>query len=166
MPGKTLFIDYDKCIGCETCESVCRFLYELPRIHMVRIAGGIMAPLYCQHCDNPKCRNVCKKGAITRREDGTVALEAMLCAGCEDKPCLVACPYGAIFTTGHHVLKCDMCARRRERGLAPACVEMCPCEAIVLVDREELESLETEASRKAFQRVLDHVRPKVEKPAS
>ena len=164
--GKTLFIDYSKCIGCETCEYVCRFVGDMPRIHMIRAASGFMAPLYCRHCAEPNCAKVCKRGAIVRDVDGAMVLDPMLCRGCESRQCMLACPYMAIFETdkGVTVVKCDLCAARRQRGLEPACAAMCPCGAIEYVDRATAETLPDEAARAAEQRVLDFVKPPKTKP--
>jgi Fe-S-cluster-containing dehydrogenase component len=160
--SKTLFIDYSKCIGCETCESVCRFVNETPRIHMTRTCDGIMAPLYCRHCEDPKCVQVCSRAALARDRDGAVVLQPMLCRGCETKSCVLACPFGAMFVThtGVGLRKCDLCAGRRALGLTPACVEMCPCAAIVYVERGMIESLTTKESQEALERVITHIRPK------
>ena len=159
---KTLFIDYSRCIGCETCESVCRFVNETARIHMTRTCDGIMVPLYCRHCEDPRCVKVCSRGALARDRDGAVVLQPMLCRGCETRNCVLACSYGAMFvtTTGVGMRKCDLCAGRRALGLAPACVEMCPCAAIVYVDRDEIEALTTDQSKEALERVLAHIRPR------
>jgi Fe-S-cluster-containing dehydrogenase component len=161
-PRKTLFIDYSKCIGCETCEAVCRFVNETPRIHMTRTCEGVSAPLYCRHCEDPACVKVCSRGALAKDRDGAVVLQPMLCRGCETRNCVLACPYGAMFitNTGVGLRKCDLCAGRRALGLPPACVEMCPCAAIVYVDRATIESLETEAAREALARITAHIRPK------
>lgn len=159
---KTLFIDYSKCIGCETCEAVCRFLNDTPRIAMSRTIEGEIVPLYCQHCEKAACQRVCKRGAISRDSQGAILHDAMKCRGCETKDCLVACPYAAFFATckGVAVAKCDLCKKRRAEGLTPACIEMCPCDAIKYIDRSEIDELKTEASEKAFKRVMAHIRPK------
>ncbi len=159
---KTLFVDYSKCIGCETCEAVCRFLHDTPRIAMSRTIEGEIVPLYCQHCENAACQRVCKRGAISRDSCGAVLHDPMRCRGCETKDCLIACPYAAFFATckGVAVAKCDLCKKRRAEGVLPACVEMCPCDAIKYVDRENITSLKTSASEEAFKRVMAHIRPK------
>jgi Fe-S-cluster-containing dehydrogenase component len=159
---KTLCIDYSRCIGCETCEAVCRFVNENPRIHMTRTCDGIMAPLYCRHCEDPKCAKVCARGALVRDREGAVVLQPMLCRGCETRNCVLACPYGAMFVTptGVGLRKCDLCAGRRALDLPPACVEMCPCGAILYVDREEIEGLTTDQAREAHERVMAHLRPR------
>ena len=164
---KTLFIDYSKCIGCETCEAVCGFVHDTPRIHMTRTQDGVMVPLYCRHCDRPHCAKVCKRGALVKDKDGAVILQPMLCRGCETRQCLLACPYSALFAThkGVMVTKCDMCAGRRLVGMGPACVEMCPCEAIMLVDRKDLPKYETKKAMAALDKVLKHIRPSLGKDA-
>lgn len=158
---KTLYIDYAKCIGCETCEAVCRFIYERPRIHMTCTAEGIAAPLYCRHCENPKCANACPRGALTKDAEGAVILQQLLCRGCETRNCVIACPYSAMLLTetGVTVTKCDLCITRRAVGLGPACVETCPAEAILYVQRGRLAELVTPEAAEAEKRVLAHVRP-------
>jgi Fe-S-cluster-containing dehydrogenase component len=156
-----LFIDYSRCIGCETCESACRFIHGTPRINMTRTVGGIMAPVYCRHCENAACVKACPRGALQRGADGTVLLNPVLCPGCETKNCVVACPFGGIFCTGLEdaVAKCDLCQRRRAVGMAPACAEMCPCGAIHLASRAEALALSTPEYEAAHKKVMDHVRP-------
>ncbi len=159
--GKTLFVDYNKCIGCEACEAVCKFLYSNPRIVMLRSNTGMVRPLYCMHCEPAFCMRACPQGALSRDSDGAVILDHMRCRGCLTMNCLLACPYAAFFSTGKSVLvdKCDLCKSRRKHGLGPACVEMCPCGAIKLVRREDLNSLKTEEWEKTYRQVLEFVRP-------
>jgi Fe-S-cluster-containing dehydrogenase component len=159
--GSRLFIDYSKCIGCETCEAVCKFTHGMPRIHMTRTREGLMVPLYCQHCDKPACVRACPHGALEKDEQGAVLQNLDVCATCTSKDCLDACPFGAVFCTGTatSVLKCDMCAERRSRGLGPACVAMCPCEAILHVDRDRAKTLQTPEAAQAFKRVIEHIKP-------
>jgi Fe-S-cluster-containing dehydrogenase component len=108
---------------------------------------------------------VCNRGALMRDRDGAVVLQPLLCRGCETRNCILACPYAAFFATdlGVTVQKCDLCASRRDVGLEPACVEMCPCEAIMLVDRDTVPDMETEESRRAYERVMAHIRPPARK---
>ena len=161
--GKRLFIDYSKCIGCTTCEAVCKFTYGLPRIHMTRTCDGVEVPLYCQHCEKPMCMKVCPYEALYKDGSGAVLQRTWVCEKCDSFACMDACPFGAMFCTGDvmKVLKCDMCRLRREQGMPPACVEMCPTEAIVFVERAEVPKLQTEQATAAFKRVMDHIRPKL-----
>ena len=86
----------------------------------------------------------CPNNAIVS-EDGCVKVLQERCIGC--KSCVVACPYGAMAVvlkevpptadslfkrpqTKAQALKCDLC-RHREAG--PACVEVCPTQALRLV---------------------------------
>src|SRR5262249_8245687 len=50
--------------------------------------------------------------------------------------CIAACPYDAIFINpeDHSAEKCNFCAQRIDIGLEPACVVVCPVEAIVVGD--------------------------------
>lgn len=159
---RTLYVDYSKCIGCETCEMVCKFLYTQPRIVLVRTVEGEMVPLYCRHCESPHCAKVCKQGSLSKDQDGAVILDIMQCRGCESRNCILGCPYGGMLATGEGigVAKCDLCASRRKHGELPACVEMCPCGAILFVERDKIPELITEESRMAEERVLAHIRPK------
>lgn len=158
---RILYIDYDKCIGCETCEAVCKFLYKQPRIIMVRTPVGEMAPLYCRNCSTPLCVKSCKPGALTVDQDGRVLLNPMLCRGCETMSCVAACPFGGIYATGEGVgvTKCNLCQERRKQGMLPACMEMCPCGAIEFTEREKIPKHLSDASKAAQKRVMAHVNP-------
>ena len=158
-----LFIDYSRCIGCESCESACRFVHGQPRINMTRTVGGIMAPVYCRHCESASCVKGCTRGALMKSRDGTVLLNPVLCAGCETKNCILACPFGGIFCTGldDAVAKCDLCQHRQAMGMAPACVEICPCGAMHFVTRGTAQGLATGEYEAAHKKVMEHVRPVV-----
>ena len=49
---------------------------------------------------------------------------------------MAACPYDAIFINSqdHSAEKCNFCAHRIDAGLEPACVVVCPVEAIIVGD--------------------------------
>jgi formate-dependent nitrite reductase membrane component NrfD/ferredoxin len=69
-----------------------------------------------------------------RRPDGIVDFDKNICIGC--KACIAACPYDAIFINpeDHSAEKCNFCAQRLDVGLEPACVVVCPAEAILVGD--------------------------------
>jgi ferredoxin/formate-dependent nitrite reductase membrane component NrfD len=69
-----------------------------------------------------------------RRPDGIVDFDKRVCIGC--KACIAACPYDAIFINpdDHSAEKCNLCAHRLEVGLEPACVVVCPTEALLVGD--------------------------------
>ena len=68
------------------------------------------------------------------RADGIVDFDKRICIGC--KACIAACPYDAIFINpeDHAAEKCNFCAHRIDIGLEPACVVVCPTEAIIVGD--------------------------------
>ncbi len=110
------------------------------------------APVMCQHCANPPCVDVCPTGASFRRADGIVLVDRHACIGC--RYCIVACPFKARSfvhepLTGQNpdvprgkgcVEGCTMCVHRVDRGLAPACVQACPEQAIVFGDLADEQS--------------------------
>jgi molybdopterin-containing oxidoreductase family iron-sulfur binding subunit len=108
-------------------------------------------PILCNHCDNPPCARVCPTQATWKREDGIVMMDWHRCVGC--RYCAAACPYGsrsfnfddprprirhatAEFPTRTKgvVEKCTFCEERLAAGRPPACVEICPEQAMVFGD--------------------------------
>ena len=59
------------------------------------------------------------------------------CIGC--KSCMQACPYDALYIDPetHTAAKCNYCAHRIDIGLEPACVNVCPEQAIISGDMED-----------------------------
>jgi Fe-S-cluster-containing dehydrogenase component len=76
-----------------------------------------------------------------RRPDGIVDFDKSVCIGC--KACIAACPYDAIFINpdDHSAEKCNFCAHRIDVGLQPACVVVCPTQAIIVGDVSSLNDL-------------------------
>jgi formate-dependent nitrite reductase membrane component NrfD/ferredoxin len=75
-----------------------------------------------------------------KRADGIVDFDKSICIGC--KACMAACPYDAIFINpeDHSAEKCNFCAHRIDMGLEPACVVVCPTQAILVGDMNDTES--------------------------
>jgi tetrathionate reductase subunit B len=132
-----LAIDSRKCINCKACNVACRAQNNIPLAHsrnwMNEETRGTFPkllaafePEQCHHCKHPACVRVCPTGASYQRPDGIVAINESDCVGC--RYCMVACPYNARFFREDRgvVEKCDLCAKRIDRGEVPACVETCP----------------------------------------
>ncbi|NPA48228.1 MAG: ferredoxin [Thermococci archaeon] len=140
MAKRVYHVDYNLCIGCETCQSVCSFIHHgKSNIQIYYTVTGIPIPIACRHCERAPCMNVCPAGAIFKDNEGAVIIDTKKCIGC--LMCLAVCPFGVprYDIKLKAVTKCDMCADRRELGMAPACSEMCPAEAIFFGKPEEVE---------------------------
>jgi Fe-S-cluster-containing hydrogenase component 2 len=87
----------------------------------------------CKHCDEPDCMLACPSEAMPLNDRGVVIILEEECDRCG--ACAVACPHDAIFYNElqDRYLKCDLCAGR-EQG--PLCVELCPVQALTLVEAE------------------------------
>ncbi|APF17080.1 4Fe-4S ferredoxin iron-sulfur binding domain-containing protein [Caldithrix abyssi DSM 13497] len=115
----------------------------------------------CMHCDHPACVSACIVGAFTKQENGAVIWDESRCIGC--RYCMVACPFQVPAFEYHKaiepkILKCDFCYdRRTSKGKMPACVEICPTEALTFGKRYELIQVAHERIRKQPERYIDHV---------
>ena len=97
--------------------------------------------IQCMHCDNPACVSACIVGAFSKQENGAIVYNASQCIGC--RYCMVACPFQIPTYEYENALtpevkKCDFCHDRQEQGKLPACVEICPVEALTFGKRREL----------------------------
>ncbi|MBD1577625.1 4Fe-4S dicluster domain-containing protein [Vibrio sp. S11_S32] len=162
--NKFVFADPNLCIGCTTCTIACVIShqedsdYELtakdfvPRLTVIKNVD-VSTPVLCRQCDDAPCAQVCPNNAIIS-EDNHIKVIQERCIGC--KTCVVACPYGAMTVVTNTVekesesslfksekqtsqaLKCDLCAHS-EAG--PACVRVCPTNALRLVTPDDLEQM-------------------------
>jgi Fe-S-cluster-containing dehydrogenase component len=138
-------LDQTRCIGCHACTTACKSENAVPvgvsrtyvksvdvgRFPHVRRAFQVTR---CNQCEDAPCVTACPTAAMYRRADGIVDFDKRICIGC--KACMAACPYDAIFINpeDHSAEKCNFCAHRLEVGLEPACVTVCPTEAILVGD--------------------------------
>jgi len=136
-------IDQTRCIGCHACSTACKSENAVPlgvnRTYVKYVDIGqfpearrAFQVTRCNQCDHPPCVEACPTSAMFRRPDGIVDFDKDICIGC--KACIAACPYDAIFINpdDHSAEKCNFCAHRLEVGLEPACVVVCPTEAILI----------------------------------
>ena len=98
------------------------------------ILRSFFVPKLCNHCKNAPCVQVCPVGATFRTVEGVILVDKDYCIGCSY--CIQACPYGARFMNPitHTADKCSFCYHRLDRGLKPACVEVCPTRARIFGD--------------------------------
>ncbi len=96
-----------------------------------KFVRSFFVPKLCNQCEHPPCVQVCPVGATFKTDDGVVLVDKKYCLGC--RYCIQACPYGARFLDPQTrtAEKCTFCYHRITRGMAPACVEVCPTQARV-----------------------------------
>ncbi len=141
-------IDQRKCIGCHACTTACKSEHEVPlgvfRTWVKSVEKGSYPNTRrhflvqrCNHCQDAPCIEICPTKALYKRPDGIVDFNKDSCIGC--KSCMEACPYEAIYIDPdtNTAAKCNFCAHRTEVGLQPACVIVCPEQAIISGDLED-----------------------------
>lgn len=114
----------------------------------------------CMHCDAPACVSACIVGAFTKTENGAVVWDTDKCIGC--RYCMVACPFQVPAfeyekALNPKIMKCDFCVDRTVAGQLPACVEICPVEALTFGRRYELYKLAHDRIRDYPDRYVDHI---------
>lgn len=145
-------IDNTRCIGCHACSTACKSENEVPigvdRTRVKYVETGVFPNVRrhfqvtrCNQCEHPPCVPICPVTAMYKRPDGLVEFDKDICIGC--RACMAACPYDAIHIDPetHSAAKCHFCAHRIELDLQPACVVVCPEEAIIVGDLDDPESV-------------------------
>jgi len=110
-------------------------------LNVVQSYGSVYIRRFCMHCQDPTCVSVCPVGAFRKTSAGPVVYAEERCMGC--RYCMMACPFGIPRYEWNkvwapRVKKCHMCAPRQAKGLKPACTEVCPVQAGIFGDREDL----------------------------
>ncbi len=144
-------IDQRRCIGCHACTVACKEENHVPvgafRTWVKYVERGTwpgtrryFSVLRCNHCENAPCVTICPTRALYHRDDGIVDFDRDRCIGC--KSCMQACPYDALYIdpASGTAAKCHYCAHRVETGLEPACVIVCPEQAIIAGDLDDPDS--------------------------
>lgn len=141
---KRIFIEQEKCDGCKNCSLACMqahradsgSLYDLDltdpanesRNFILLDSKNNYIPIFCRHCDDPKCVTSCMSGAMSKNpENGLVEYDKEKCAECF--MCVMNCPYGVLkpSSAGNKIIKCDFCIND---NMEPNCVKACPKKAI------------------------------------
>jgi len=160
-PG--VLVDTTLCVGCRGCEAACSEANQLPAPpaddavmdqrrdtaqHVFTVVnktakedGTIrFAKRQCMHCIAPGCASACPVRAMDKLPTGPVVYHAEKCMGC--RYCMIACPFDVpkyeYESWKPRVRKCTFCSERQEKGLKPACTEVCPTGALTFGKRDEL----------------------------
>lgn len=149
--GYILDLNPDRCVACGACVVACMDQNDievqagdLPLRKCVCVEEGQGADVRisylsvgCMHCADAPCIRACPVGCIRRDEDTSfVVYDNKSCIGC--RSCAMSCPFAApAFDAGGRMQKCDGCCIRVKRGLQPACVSVCPFDALSISTKEE-----------------------------
>ena len=145
MGKYAILLDTRFCTGCNTCFYKC---VQENRLHesanqgyartMVLIRDKGLFHHRCMHCEEPSCVATCPSGAFAKTPEGIVLYDSQPCLGC--KSCVIACPFNIPQwdMKKKEVIKCTMCAHRVLKGKQPACVEVCPTDALEFGLYEEI----------------------------
>ena len=104
------------------------------------IFKSFAVPKLCNHCTDAPCVQSCPVGATFASPEGVVLVDATYCIGCSY--CIQACAYGARFMNPITKVadKCTFCYHRTNKGLQPACVEVCPTDARIFGNLKDKKS--------------------------
>lgn len=148
--------DTTRCIGCRSCEVACAKANKLPFVPDIEKdgalekerktsfkqrtvvnryktkKGNVYVKKQCMHCWQPACASACLTNAMEKHAEGPVTWNGNKCMGC--RYCMVACPFEIpkyeYESWNPRVEKCTMCWERLEQGKLPACVSVCPTNAL------------------------------------
>lgn len=126
---RTLLLDLAICDGaeCKECEAICENLDHPGNDGIAKLREQATFAYYCRQCEDQACLTACPVDALEKNEDGVVERANLLCIGCDS--CVMACPFGTIFTEFIPFLdsKCDLCP---EKEGEPSCVSTCPYDGL------------------------------------
>jgi Fe-S-cluster-containing hydrogenase component 2 len=161
-----LKINPDQCIGCRSCELACALENDgimaagRSRIAVIsfvesRVYGlPYHFPTTCRQCEDAPCLIACPENAIGEDLQGgrIVRVDTEQCTGCG--LCERACPFGAIpiDPVSRKAYKCELCDGD------PACVVICPTDAITFVAQKPYFAKNTALQMRAFSLLKDDSR--------
>jgi formate dehydrogenase iron-sulfur subunit len=158
-----VLVDETRCVGCRKCEVACAESHGLPKpildgetvfekprsptesqLTVVNryktMTDEFFAKKQCMHCAQPACVAACLTKAMHKTKEGAVVWDESKCMGC--RYCMLACPFDILKFEYHKAIpriqKCNLCWDRIRAGKQPACVEICPAEAMLFGKRSDL----------------------------
>jgi Fe-S-cluster-containing dehydrogenase component len=159
-----LLYDSTMCVGCKACVVACKEannlpadtrgygkgLYDAPEglneftknVIQLYEEGGDFAYVkkQCMHCIDPACVGACMLSALTKGEHGIVSYNVKNCVGC--RYCEMACAFNVPkyewTKVAPKIVKCELCKDRIAAGKQPACSEVCPRQAVIYGQYDDL----------------------------
>lgn len=155
-----LIIDYEKCVGCDSCEQACSAKKTetinpaFSRIGIVRRQLGVEnIPVVCQQCEeSAPCMVVCPVKAISRDPElNRVSVNYDLCIGC--RMCVAICPFGGMQfdEINRKVFKCDLCDGE------PTCVKFCQHNAIQCLEASDQSAMKQAAFADRMSKMMQKI---------
>ncbi|PSM51326.1 putative thiosulfate/polysulfide reductase [4Fe-4S] iron-sulfur binding domain-containing subunit [Campylobacter blaseri] len=152
MKKYVMIHDENLCIGCQACSVACRNENDTSdgvyRLQVHAEMKGVFPNLKtnflrhsCVMCENAPCVEVCPTKASFQTDEGIVLLDESICVSC--KYCVLACPYDARYVDPitKNIGKCTFCFTNRVAGgEQPACVTVCPTDALTFGDANDYNS--------------------------
>ncbi len=137
---KRIKINREGCIGCRRCEFICSLEHSgtyAPWFSRIKIDSDeeicLAKPVTCRNCRERYCMSVCPVEAIEISPvTGIPIVNELQCIGCQE--CIKACVFNSIWFNKEKNIayKCDLCSGN------PRCIEVCPAQALVLEELEEV----------------------------
>jgi len=159
LTKRYLYFDPEKCSACGACALACMDQNDIDcskgdmpfrNTFVIEDRVGALGfySVSCMHCADAPCVMGCPCGCLKKdAETGFTLYDTTYCIGCHS--CAMACPYGVpTFGTDGKMRKCDACFARQQEGLLPACVKVCPTEALRLLTEEEADALRKKEQKK------------------
>jgi Fe-S-cluster-containing dehydrogenase component/DMSO reductase anchor subunit len=145
---KGFIFDLNKCTGCNACQIACSIEndvalpYNWRQVITYNQVRHPDLPCYhlsmaCHHCLDPPCQTYCPALAYSKDPTtGSLTIDSTKCIGCQY--CNWCCPYDApVFIPAKGIMeKCTFCQHRLDENLLPACVAICPTDALQFGDFE------------------------------
>jgi len=175
---RAIAVDFEKCAGCRTCESVCSEYNNqvmvngelinglgnpaLSNIRVYHFNPDVDIPSTCALCDDAPCVEACPvephretgRKALYRDEKlKTIVNDPERCIGCQS--CAIACAEkraGVIHPdpeTGNPRFMCTLC------GGDPQCVKYCPYDALKYIEMPPDRDLDKLAPRQIAEILID-----------
>ncbi len=161
-----LLLIADRCVGCRICELACSLKHEKvfnPNKSRIWIeyegTPELWNPNVCRSCGKPPCAEACPTDpkAIFRDEKigGGMKIKEDICIKCGK--CIEACPFAGVswHPDTELPLVCNVCEGE------PACVPVCPSEALLLGGKQKLaEEIRTDYSNAQIKKTKEGIMKK------